>query len=156
MSRKKKIYRSFIKKDKKFESILIQKMINKLIIDGKKIKAEKIFYDSLDIMAKKVEKPPLEAFNKVIDNVKPTMEVKSRRVGGSNYQVPVEVSESRAITLAIRWIVQKVRSKKGKSTVEKLTEELLDAYNKTGASMKKKEDTHKMADANKAFAHFRW
>ena len=156
MSRKKKIYKNFIQKDKKFESILVQKMINKLIVDGKKTKAEKIFYNALEIMAEKVKKPPLEAFNIVIENVRPTMEVKSRRVGGSNYQVPVEVSESRAITLAIRWIVQKVRAKKGKSTVEKLSEELMDAFNKTGASIKKREDTHKMADANKAFAHFRW
>ena len=156
MSRKKKVYKSLVQKDKRFEDIIVQKMINKLIVDGKKIKAEKIMYTAIDQLAKAVKKEPLEAFKVVISNVKPLMEVKSRRVGGSNYQVPIEVSERRGVTLAIRWMVEKVRSKKGKSIIDKLSAEMIDAYNKTGASIKKREDTHKMAEANKAFSHYRW
>ena len=124
--------------------------------DGKKQLAEKLGYSSIDNLSKEVGGTAEDSFNKVIKNVMPKMEVKSRRVGGSTYQVPVEVSQNRAQILAIRWLVKFAREKKGRSFVESLTKELIDAYNKTGQSIKKREDTHKMAEANKAFSHFRW
>ena len=156
MSRKKrKLNIRPVLPDTKYNSIVISKFINKLMLDGKKRKAENILYKSLSNLADKVNQEPLESFLKVISIVSPNMEVKSRRVGGATYQVPTQVPKSRAITLAMRWIIANARKRKSKSMVEKLTEEFVDAYNETGASVKQKIDTHKMAEANKAFAHFR-
>jgi small subunit ribosomal protein S7 len=123
---------------------------------GKKSIAQGILYDSLKIIEEKTKKPPLEVFNKAIDNVKPEVEVKSRRVGGATYQVPVEVRAERKVALAIRWIIGYSITRHGKSMSEKLADELIDAFNNTGASIKKKDDTRKMAEANKAFAHYKW
>jgi len=123
---------------------------------GKKSLAQKILYDSFAIIEEKVGKPPLEVFNKAIDNVKPDLEVKSRRVGSATYQVPIEVRPERKVALAIRWLITYAQARHGKSMSEKLADELIDAYNNTGATIKKKEDTRKMAEANKAFAHYKW
>ena len=123
---------------------------------GKRSVAERILYQSFDIIAERSNQDPLEVFNKALDNVKPTLEVKSRRVGGSTYQVPVEVRSSRRVALAIRWIISYAQQRSEKSMMQKLAGELLDAANNRGASVKKKEDTHRMAEANKAFAHYRW
>ena len=123
---------------------------------GKKSISGRIVYDAFDIIQKKQNENPLEVFLKALENVKPLVEVKSRRVGGSTYQVPVEIRDSRRNALAMRWIIQSARSRAGKSMSEKLSNELIDAFNSTGSSFKKKEDTHRMAEANKAFAHYRW
>jgi small subunit ribosomal protein S7 len=123
---------------------------------GKRSVAERILYQSFDIIAERSKQDPLEVFTKALDNVKPTLEVKSRRVGGSTYQVPVEVRSSRRVALAIRWIINYAQQRSEKSMMQKLAGELLDAANNRGASVKKKEDTHRMAEANKAFAHYRW
>ena len=124
--------------------------------DGKKSVAQKLLYNAFEIIEERLKKPAIEVFNKAIENVKPELEVKSRRVGGATYQVPIEVRPERKVALAIRWIIGFARARTGKSMSEKLADELLDAYNNTGASIKKKEDTRKMAEANKAFAHYRW
>lgn len=142
--------------DPQYNSILVSRFISNLTKCGKKSIAQKILYDSLSSIQAKMKKPPLEVFNKAIDNVKPEVEVKSRRVGGATYQVPVDVRLERKIALAIRWIIGYAQLRHGKSMSEKLADELIDAYNNTGASIKKKEDTRKMAEANKAFAHYRW
>lgn len=131
-------------------------MINMLQWDGKKAVAEKIVYDAFDILKEKTHKNPLEIFQKAIENVRPLLEVKSRRVGGATYQVPVEVRPDRGMTLALRWVRDFARQKKGRSMQGKLADEIMDAYNKTGAVIKKREDTHKMAEANRAFSHYRW
>ncbi|MCW5935718.1 MAG: 30S ribosomal protein S7 [Fimbriimonadaceae bacterium] len=137
-------------------SELLQRFINRLMLAGKKSKAERIVYAALDIAAKKAEVEPIELFDKAIQNVMPTMEVRPRRVGGQNYQVPMEVRPARRRTLALRWLVGNARRRSGKSMVDKLSGEFFDAFNNTGNSVKKKEDTHRMADANKAFAHYRF
>ena len=124
--------------------------------DGKKTTGTRTVYDAMDTVGKKVGKEPLEVFLKALDNVKPMVEVKSRRVGGSTYQVPVEVREERREALAMRWIILAARARKGKGMHARLADELLDAYNETGTAVKKKEDTHRMAEANKAFSHYRW
>ena len=127
------------------------------MLDGKKSTAQRLFYNAIDrISAKVTEDPAIDVFNKAVENVKPLVEVKSRRVGGSNYQVPVEVRIERRQALAIRWLIDAARSRGEKTMAERLCNELVDAYNSTGTSFKKKEDTHRMAEANKAFAHFRW
>jgi len=136
--------------------VLISQFINMIMWDGKKAKAKKIVEQALEIAAKRLNKEPKEIFSKAINNVKPTLEVKSRRVGGATYQVPVEVSSDRAISLAFRWIRNAARSKKGSPMKERLASELIAAFNNEGAAVKKKEDTHKMAQANKAFSHYRW
>ena len=123
---------------------------------GKKATSTKIVYEALDALKSKTDKDPLEVFLKALDNVKPVVEVKSRRVGGATYQVPVEIRESRKEALAMRWVINAARSKSGKGMSDRLAAELLDAYNNTGSAYKKKEDTHRMAEANKAFAHYRW
>ena len=156
MSRKRKQFNRDHKPDHKYNSVTVTRFINKLMQKGKKSVAERICYGAIEKLAKEVQEQPLAAFEASIKNVTPKMEVKSRRVGGATYQVPVEVRQSRALSLAMRWIVGNSRGKSGKSMVDILSQELIDAYNNTGASVKKKEDTHKMADANKAFSHFRW
>jgi small subunit ribosomal protein S7 len=142
--------------DPKYNSTLAAQFINKLMLRGKKNVAQKILYDAFEIIEERLKKPPLEVFVKAIDNVKPELEVKSRRVGGATYQVPVEVRPDRKIALAFRWIIGFARNRQGKSMSEKLAEELIDAFNNTGSSIKKMEDTRKMAEANKAFAHYKW
>jgi small subunit ribosomal protein S7 len=154
MRRKKKVKRP-IQPDPKYNNTLVAKFINHLMFDGKKSTAQRVVYDAFDILAKK-KKEPLEVFDQAIKNVSPLLEVKSRRIGGATYQVPREVRGDRRITLTIRWIIQAVRAKKGKPMAEKLAAELLEASQNTGAAIKKKQDTHRMAEANRAFAHFAW
>lgn len=143
--------------DPKYKDLLVSKFINSLMKHGKKSVAENIFYGALDAIAEREEEmSSVEVFKNAIDNVMPSVEVKSRRVGGSTYQVPMEVRHRRSQSLAIRWIIQYANSRSGRSMRAKLADELMDASNRRGSSIKKKEDTHKMADANKAFAHYRW
>ena len=143
--------------DVKFNSPLIGRLINTILCRGKKSTAQRIVYGALElIQAKKPEVPAIDVFLQALENVKPTLEVKSRRVGGATYQVPIEVEPERQVALAMRWITTYSRGRKGKSMTEALAGELLDAYENTGSSVKKKEDTFKMAQANKAFAHYRW
>ena len=143
--------------DVKYKSVLVGRLINTIMIRGKKSTAQNIVYGALDLIkTKKPEMDALEVFLQALENVKPKLEVKSRRVGGATYQVPVEVPNERQTALAIRWITTYSQAKKGKSMVDALASELLDAFDNTGASVKKKEDTQKMAQANKAFAHYRW
>ena len=156
MSRKRKAPVRKVYPDPKFHSDVVSKFINSIMYDGKRSTAEKILYDALDIIKNKNKEDPLKIFNSAISNVKPNLECRSRRVGGATYQVPVEVKNNRSQALAIRWIVSAVRNRKEKSMTEKLSSELLDAAANKGSAIKKREDTHKMAEANKAFAHFRW
>ncbi len=153
-------YRStevFLQPDVRYGSMLVTKFINNLMHKGKKSVAEKLFYEAMELLRTRFEdKEPLEVFEAAIANVKPLVEVKSKRVGGATYQVPIEVSRKRQLSLAIRWILDATRSKKGKATYLKLADELSDAYKKQGVSITKRENTHKMAEANKAFAHFAW
>ena len=142
--------------DPRFNSTVVAKFITRMMFDGKKSISTKIMYDAMEFLSKKTDKEPIEALTAALENVKPVVEVKSRRVGGSTYQVPMEIRESRREALAMRWIIQASRSRNGKTMGEKLGAELLDAFNSTGTAFKKKEDTHKMAEANKAFSHYRW
>ena len=142
--------------DAVYNSTVVEKFICRMMIDGKKNVASKILYTALSTVGEKSGESPIDVFTKALDNVKPMVEVKSRRVGGSTYQVPTEIREPRREALAMRWIIAAARTRSGKSMAEKLANELLDADNSTGAAFKKKEDTHRMADANKAFTHFRW
>ena len=137
-------------------SVLVTRLINKVMLHGKRSIAEKIVYDAMESIAKKTGDDPLDTVKRAIDNVKPPLEVRSRRVGGATYQVPVEVKPSRATTLAMRWLVSFARQRREKTMSERLMNELLDASNGLGAAVKRREDTHKMAEANKAFAHYRW
>ena len=156
MSRGSKTPVRVVTPDAVYNSQVIEKFICRMMVDGKKGVASKIIYSALESVAEKSGEAAIDVFNKALDNVKPTVEVKSRRVGGSTYQVPTEIREPRREALAMRWIIAAARARSGKSMAEKLANELLDAYNSTGAAFKKKEDTHRMADANKAFTHFRW
>ncbi len=156
MPRRRVIPRRPIQPDPKYHNVAISTLVMRMMLRGKKSVGYGIVYGALDIIKKKVDKNPVEVFEKALENVKPVVEVKSRRVGGSTYQVPVEVRESRREALAMRWIIQYSRERHGNSMSEKLAAELTDAYNQTGAAFKKKEDTHRMAEANKAFAHYRW
>ncbi len=146
----------FVKPDPKLGSIIVSKFINKLMLHGKKSTAQEIFYDAMDIASKQITdcEDQLEIFIKALDNVRPMVEVRSKRVGGANYQVPREVKRNRQQSLAIRWIVDNSRKKKGKPMAERLAAEIVDAYNGTGASVQWKENIHKMADANRAYAHY--
>jgi small subunit ribosomal protein S7 len=149
--------RTQLRPDPKFGSLLASKFINCLMEDGKKSVAQGIFYRAMDIVAKKVtDAEPIEIFNRALENVKPAVEVRSKRVGGAAYQVPMQVSRNRQQSLAIRWILQAVRDKKGRATHEKLAEEIIAAYKREGAAVTKRDNVHRMADANKAFAHFAW
>ena len=142
--------------DPLYKSKVVTKLINQVMYDGKKGVAQRIVYDAFDIIKEKTGEDAMVVFNKAMDNIKPALEVKSRRVGGANYQVPVEVKPDRAQALAFRWLAQYARLRNGHSMAENLANEIIDASNGTGASVKKKDDTHKMAEANKAFAHYRW
>lgn len=156
MSRKGRTPKRVVLPDPIYGSELVQRFINRLMQQGKKVKAEQIFYKALDICEQKENVPGIEVFEKALQNCMPVTEVRPRRVGGQTYQVPTEVRPERRRTLAIRWMVSLARKRSGKSMTEKLSGEILDAYNNTGATVKKKEDTHRMAEANKAFAHFRF
>ena len=153
-------YRSteiFLQPDVKFNSKLVSKFVNSLMKKGKKSVAEKIFYEAMDAVEKKIsDVEPLEMFETALNNVKPLVEVKSKRVGGATYQVPVEVPRQRQIALAVRWIIGAAKAKKGRPMFQRLADELSDAYKKQGAAITQRENTHKMAEANKAFAHFAW
>ena len=142
--------------DQRYHDKLVGKFINVLMSGGKKSTAERVCYGAFEMIQAKTNNDPLKVFRSAVDNVKPVVEVKSRRVGGASYQVPVEIRPVRRMALALRWISQYARARGGKSMSEKLAGELLDAANNTGASVKKREDTHRMAEANKAFAHYRW
>ena len=156
MSRKRKAPVRKVYPDPKFHSEIVSKFINSIMYDGKRSTAEKILYDALDKIKSKNNEDPLKIFNTAINNVKPNLECRSRRVGGATYQVPVEVKSKRAQALAIRWLVESARKRKDKHMADKIFNELYDAYEKKGAAVKKREDVHKMAESNKAFAHFRW
>ena len=156
MPRKGLIQHREVKADPVFNTPLVQKFVNCMMWDGKKATTEGIFYTALDKLRGKGEEEPLKLFKKAVENVKPLMEVKSRRVGGANYQIPIEVSQDRRTSLSIRWIIGAARKRGEKGMTDKLAAELLDAYNNRGTAVKKKEDTHRMAEANRAFAHYRW
>ncbi|MDR0722899.1 MAG: 30S ribosomal protein S7 [Treponema sp.] len=156
MGRKKKTVDRGIVPDPKYNSVVISKFVNRMMWEGKRSIGLRIVHDALEVLQAKTEKEPLEVFLKAIENVKPMIEVKSRRVGGATYQVPMEIRESRREALGMRWIINAARSKTGHSMGDRLAAELLDAYNNTGIAFRKKEDTHRMAEANKAFAHYRW
>lgn len=156
MPRRREVPERTVIPDPKYSSRLVSKFIKSVMRDGKKSTAEKILYGAFDLMEEKINDSPLKTFEKALENVKPMIEVKSRRVGGSTYQVPTEIRSSRQNALAIRWLIDFSRKRPEKGMSQKLAGELLDAANNRGASVKKKEDTHKMAEANKAFAHFRW
>ncbi|MFA5336283.1 MAG: 30S ribosomal protein S7 [Candidatus Omnitrophota bacterium] len=155
MRRRKAEERQFLP-DPKYKSKVVSKFINMMMQCGKKSTSEKIVYGAFAEAAKKVGKEPLETFQKALDNIRPLVELKSRRVGGATYQVPIEVRQDRGISLAMRWLRDFARARKGKPMQQKLAAELIDAYNNTGTAVKKREDIHKMAEANKAFSHFRW
>ena len=156
MSRRRAAEKRTILPDHKFKDLVLAKFMNRIMIDGKKSTSEKIVYGAFDLVSKKTDKEAIEFFHEALNNVKPTLEVRSRRVGGATYQVPVEVKSKRAQALAIRWLVESARKRKDKHMSDKIFNELYDAYEKKGAAVKKREDVHKMAESNKAFAHFRW
>ena len=143
-------------RDARYRDPLAGRFINSMLLRGKKSLAARTFYQALDYLDGKAEDEPIDMFRKAVNNIKPMLEVKSRRVGGSTYQVPVEVREDRQLALAIRWLLQFARARRGRTMAERLGAELLDAYNNTGSAAKKKDDTHRMAEANRAFAHYRW
>jgi len=154
--RKRRAIKRDVLPDSIYNSKIVTKLVNTIMLDGKKGTAERILYDAFDIIKEKTNKDPMEVFNAAMENVKPALEVKSRRIGGSNYQVPNEVTDERAQALALRWIVNYAKTRNGKGMAINLANELIDASNGVGGAVKKREDTHKMAEANKAFAHYRW
>ena len=156
MPRKGNVPKRDVLPDPVYGSKVVTKLINNLMIDGKKGKAQKIVYDAFDIIAEKTGEEALEVFNKAMDNIMPVLEVKARRVGGANYQVPVEVREARRYTLGLRWLTNYARLRNEKTMEERLAKEIMDAANGVGGAVKKREDTHRMAEANKAFAHYQW
>jgi small subunit ribosomal protein S7 len=156
MPRRNRPPRREIKPDIKYNSVMVARFINKLMMHGKKSTAERILYDAFGMIESKVHKNPLDVFEQAVNNATPVLEVKPRRVGGATYQVPVEVGPERRLSLAMRWLVWNARNRTGKSMAEKLASELMDAAQGQGATVKKKEDTHRMAEANRAFAHYRW
>ena len=156
MSRRRKAVKRLVMPDPKFKDKIISKFTSCIMLNGKKSTAEKIVYGALDLIKKKTSTEPLNLFHEALNNVKPQIEVRSRRVGGATYQVPVEVRSERSQALAIRWLINSSRNRSEKSMIERLGGELIDASSNKGNSVKKKEDTHKMAEANKAFAHYRW
>ena len=156
MPRKGHIAKRDVLPDPVYNSKVVTKLVNQIMVDGKRGKAETIVYDAFDIIKERTNNDPNEVFMKALENIKPALEVKARRVGGANYQVPMEVSHDRAQSLALRWLNTAAKNRGGKSMAEKLANELIDASNNTGGAVKKREDTHRMAEANKAFAHYRW
>ena len=156
MSRKRKAPKKLAVIDPKYKSTIIPKLINSIMYDGKKTIAEKIIYEAIDKIKTKSKDEPLNVFNDAINNIKPSVEVRSRRVGGATYQVPVEVKSKRSQALALRWLIDASRKRKDKKMSDKIFNEIFDAYQNKGSAIKKREDTHKMAESNKAFAHFRW
>jgi len=156
MPRKGTVERREVGPDPVFNNSLVQKLVNCVMLEGKKSVAQHIVYDAFDLIKQRANDDPLKVFKKAVDNVKPALEVKTRRVGGANYQVPVEVNRNRQTSLSLRWIIGYARERGEKSMVEKLAAELLDAANNRGGAIKKRDDTHRMAEANKAFAHYRW
>lgn len=156
MPRRKSVAKREVLPDPKFQDVTVTQFVNGLMQRGKKSLAENILYDSFSIIEKETQQPALEVFKKAMDNVRPILEVKSRRVGGANYQVPVEVRPARRTALAIRWLIGFARERKEHSMAEKLAGEIIAASKREGSAIKKREDTHRMAEANKAFAHFRW
>ena len=154
--RKRRAVKRDVLPDSLYKSKVVAKLINQIMIDGKKGTAQSIVYDAFDMIKEKTGEDAMIVFERAMENIKPALEVKSRRVGGANYQVPVEVKQERAQALAFRWLAQYARLRSGHTMAEKLANEIIDASNGIGASVKKKEDTHKMAEANKAFAHYRW
>ena len=156
MSRKRRAPKKIPVVDPKYKSVIIPKLINSIMYDGKKITAEKIVYEAIEKIKTKSKDEPITVFNDAINNVRPTVEVRSRRIGGATYQVPVEVKSKRSQALALRWLIDASRKRKDKKMSDKIFNEIYDAYQNKGSAIKKKEDTHKMAESNKAFAHFRW
>jgi small subunit ribosomal protein S7 len=156
MARRSRNFERKILPDPKYSDVLITKFINVMMYDGKKAVAEEVFYDTMDQIAQKLGRNPVEVFHRAIEQVRPAIEVRSRRVGGATYQVPVEVRPKRRTALAIRWVLTAARARSERTMVERLTGELSDAYNGRGTAVRKKEDTHRMAEANRAFAHYRW
>ena len=156
MSRRRRAEQREILPDPKFKDLVLSKFMNNLMLDGKKSVSEKIVYGAFDEIESKVKRSPLEVFHEALDNIKPAVEVRSRRVGGATYQVPVEVRPQRREALAIRWLIKASRDRNEKTMKDRLASELIDAVNTRGSAVKKKEDTHKMAEANKAFSHYRW
>ena len=156
MSRKRKAPKKVPVVDPKYKSAIVPKLINSIMYDGKKTIAEKIVYDAIEKIKSKSKDEPISVFNEAINNIRPTIEVKSRRVGGATYQVPIEVKAKRSQTLALRWLIEASRKRKDKKMSDKIFNEIYDAYQNKGSAIKKKDDTHKMAESNKAFAHFRW
>jgi small subunit ribosomal protein S7 len=156
MARRREAQKRKVAPDPKYNDVLVGRFINSILKQGKKSLAERIFYSALDAVEEKVKEDPVKVFRKAVENAAPMLEVRSRRVGGATYQVPVEVNESRRIALSIRWVIQNARSRAGKTMSEKLTGEIVDAYNNSGGAIKKREEVHRMAEANKAFAHYRW
>ena len=154
--RKRQAIKRDVLADPIYNSKMITKLINGIMLDGKKGTAQRILYNALDIVKEKTNKDPLEVLNQAFENIKPALEIKSRRIGGSNYSVPMEVREDRANALTLRWLIQYAKSRNGKGMAENLAAEIIDASNGVGGAVKKREDTHKMAEANKAYAHYRW
>lgn len=154
--RKRRAIKRDVLPDPVYNSKVVTKLVNQIMLDGKKGTAQKILYKAFDIIKEKTGKEPIDVYNEALENIKPALEVKSRRVGGSNYQVPNEVSDDRSQALALRWLVNYAKLRNGRGMAEKLANEIIDAANGTGGAVKKREDTHKMAEANKAFAHYRW
>jgi small subunit ribosomal protein S7 len=156
MPRRGEIARREVKPDARYGNVVVAQFINKLMIKGKKSLAQQIFYQSCDIIEQRTHKSPVETFEQAVKNASPILEVKPRRVGGATYQVPVEVPEHRRLSLSMRWLIQAARARPGKSMAEKLANELMDAAKGMGATIKRRDDTHRMAEANRAFAHYRW
>ncbi|MGL4982589.1 MAG: 30S ribosomal protein S7 [Treponemataceae bacterium] len=156
MGRKNKSVDRALLPDPRYNSVVVSKFVLRMMLDGKKATCFKIVYEAIEKLKDKTPKEPIEVFMQALDNVKPMVEVKSRRVGGATYQVPIEIRDARREALAMRWIIAAARNKTGRGMSDRLSAELLDAFNSTGTAYKKKEDTHKMAEANKAFTHFRW
>ena len=156
MSRRRAAEKRTILPDHKFKDLVLAKFMNRIMVDGKKSISEKIVYGAFDLVSKKTDKEPIDFFHEALNNVKPNLECRSRRVGGATYQVPVEVKAKRSQALALRWLIDASRKRKDKHMSDKIFNEIYDAYQNRGSAIKKKEDTHKMAESNKAFAHFRW
>jgi len=156
MARRNRAEKREVTPDARYNSALVSQIVNKMMLAGKKSTAEQILYGAMDNMEARAKKPAIEVLEQAVRNATPLIEVRPRRVGGATYQVPMEIREDRRLALALRWLIQNARKRPGKSMMEKLSGELMDAYNNTGNTVKRKEDTHKMAEANRAFAHYRW